>query len=317
MNRPATTTSTLPAASAPSAGRSPARTLARTIAGAIGTMATLCKLRIGFAIALSGLGGMVLASGQWPALSQMLVFGLAVMIAAGGAGGFNHYFDRDIDAVMGRTLKRPFASGQLTPSAIWPLAFFIQMLAGSALAAWQFGVWSGLFVLAGALTYAVIYTAWLKRRNHFNIVIGGAAGSWAVLAGAAAGGQLWQLDVMLLTLILFLWTPSHFWSLAVAIDQDYKRAGVPMLPVTHGRATAVRWNLINTSLLIGASLALAGLLAHPIFWLGCLAGSGWLGWTTWQMFRNPGARLAFRAFKASLIQLGLLLVALFAAAAWP
>jgi heme o synthase len=313
MSRPATSTSTLPATSSPSAGRS----LARTITHAIGIAATLCKLRIGFAIALSGLGGFVLAMGQWPALSSMLVFGLAVMIAAGGAGGFNHYYDRDIDAVMGRTNKRPFASGQLPPSAVWPLAFFLQMLAGGALAAWQFGAWSGLFVLAGALTYALIYTAWLKRRNHYNIVIGGAAGSWAVLAGAAAGGQIWQLDVVLLTLVLFLWTPSHFWSLAVAIDADYRRAGIPMLPVTHGRQTAVRWNLINTIALISASLALAATMANPLMWLGSLAGCGWLGWTTWHLFRLPESGPAFRAFKASLIQLGLLLMALFAAAAWP
>ncbi|MFU8831226.1 MAG: heme o synthase [Wenzhouxiangella sp.] len=284
--------------------------------GIIGLCVALFKLRIGFAIALSGLGGLMLASGQWPGVIDMLLFGLAVMIAAGGAGAFNHYFDRDIDAVMGRTNKRPFASGQLAPSGVWPLAFFTQMLAGSVLAGWLFGALSGVFVLAGALTYALIYTAWLKRRSHWNIVIGGAAGSWAVLAGAAAGGEVLSLNIMLLTLVLFLWTPSHFWSLAIALDDDYRRAGVPMLPVTHGRQTAARWNLYNTTALIASSIALAVVVGHPLFWVGVLAGSGWLAWTTLAMVASPTRPLAMRAFKASLVQLGLLLLALFAATAW-
>jgi heme o synthase len=285
--------------------------------GLIGLCVALFKLRIGFAIALSGLAGMVLALGQWPALADMLLMGLALLIAAGGAGAFNHYYDRDIDAVMGRTSKRPFASGQLTPSAVWPLAFFIQMIAGAALAGWLFGMLSGVFVLAGALTYALVYTAWLKRRSHWNIVIGGAAGSWAVLAGAAAGGSILTTEIVLLTLILFLWTPSHFWSLSVAIADDYRRAGVPMLPVTLGVATAARWNLYNSVILIAASLALAVVSGRAVVWIGVLAGCGWLAWTTLKMVANPNRSRAMRAFKASLIQLGLLLLALFAAAAWP
>jgi heme o synthase len=285
--------------------------------GVIGLFVALFKLRIGFAIALSGLGGMVLAMEQWPTLGDLLLFFLAVVIAAGGAGAFNHYFDRDIDAVMGRTRSRPFASGQLSPSMIWPLAFSLQILAGSALAGWKFGLLSGLFVLAGALTYALIYTAWLKRRSHWNIVIGGAAGSWAVLAGAAAGGSVLTAEVMLLALVLFLWTPSHFWSLAVVLHEDYRRAGVPMLTVTRGRQVAARWNGLNTVLLIASSLALAALVNHPLAWLGIVTGGAWLGWTTIGMVAKPDSTRSMRAFKASLIQLGLLLLSLFGATAWP
>jgi len=308
MMKPAAHTTSLSAQRMPPAGAAGL--------GVIGLCVALFKLRIGFAIALSGLGGLMLATGQWPGVADMLLFGLAVMVAAGGAGAFNHYFDRDIDAVMGRTNKRPFASGQLSPSGVWPLAFFTQMLAGSVLAGWLFGALSGAFVLAGALTYALIYTAWLKRRSHWNIVIGGAAGSWAVLAGAAAGGTVLSPDIMLLTLVLFLWTPSHFWSLAIALDDDYRRAGVPMLPVTHGHRTAARWNLYNTTGLVAASVALAIIVDHPLFWLGVVAGCGWLAWTTLAMAITPTRPLAMRAFKASLVQLGLLLLALFAATAW-
>lgn len=280
-------------------------------------LATLFKLRIGVAIALSGLGGLVLAAQGWPVPLDLVIFLLALLIAAGGAGAFNHWFDRDMDARMGRTRQRPFASGRLSPSVIWPSLFMVQMLFGSALAAWRFGLLSGLFVLTGALTYALVYTVWLKRRTPLNIVIGGAAGSWAVLAGAAAGGDLLAPPIWALTLVIFLWTPSHFWCLAIAIRDDYRRAGVPMLPVTHGVATAKRWVALNTTILIIASLTLAMLVNHWILWAGALLSSAWLGAKTIAMYRRPEKPIAFSAFRASLVQLGLLLIAVFAAASWP
>lgn len=280
-------------------------------------LATLFKLRIGVAIALSGLGGLVLAAPGWPAPLDLVLFLLALLIAAGGAGGFNHWFDRDMDARMGRTRQRPFASGRLSGSLVWPTLFLLQVLLGSALAGWRFGLVSGLLVLAGALTYALVYTVWLKRRTPLNIVIGGAAGSWAVLAGAAAGGDLMAPSIWALTLVLFLWTPSHFWSLAIALRDDYRNAGVPMLPVTHGVATAKRWVAINTACLILSSLALAALAGHWLLWVGALLGCSWLALRTRAMCKNPNKAIAFSAFKASLAQLGILLIAVFAAASWP
>ncbi len=277
----------------------------------------LLKLRIGLAIALSGLAGMAVAAGQLPGLTDLAVFGLAVLVAAGGAGAFNHWFDRDIDAVMGRTRTRPFASGQLSSSVVWPLVFFLLMLVGSLIVVARFGLASGAMVLAGALTYAVIYTVWLKRRTHWNIVIGGAAGSWAVLAGAAAAGGLDSTAVWALAVVLFLWTPSHFWSLAVALADDYRRAGVPMLPVTSGRGRAVRWNLVNTLVLVAAGLVLAWLVGAWPLWLATIAGGGWLLWKTLRMVANPERGPALSAFKASLIQLGVLLLGLFFAYVLP
>lgn len=280
-------------------------------AGWLSLCTTLFKLRIASAIMLSALGGAVLAGSGWPGALDTGVLALAVLLAASGAGAFNHYYDRDIDALMGRTCKRPFVNGRLQAHRVWPLAFFAMIAAGALLAGWRFNPASGLFVAAGALTYALIYTVWLKRRNDWNIVIGGAAGSWAVLAGAAATGRVADPDVLLLAAVLFLWTPSHFWSLAIVIADDYRRAGVPMLPVTRGIATAVRWNAINTALLLAATLWLSARSGSALLWLGAGSGAAWLGYTTFVMVRNPTRANAMTAFKASLIQLGLLLAGLF------
>lgn len=285
--------------------------------GAISVALTLCKIRIGMAIMLSALGGAVLAAGAWPPASDVVLLALAVLVAASGAGAFNHYFDRDIDALMGRTRKRPFVDGTLRAHPAWPMLFFGMIAVGSLLAGVRFGFASGAFVAAGALTYALVYTVWLKRRTDWNIVIGGAAGSWAVLAGAAAFGSIVDPAVLLLAAVLFLWTPSHFWSLAVAIADDYARAAVPMLPVTRGSATAVRWNLHNTALLVAASLALVLQIGSATAIAFGLAGSGWLAWTTLAMARKTTRASAMRAFAASLIQLGLLLAGLFSHYAVP
>lgn len=273
----------------------------------------LFKLRIGFAITLASLGGAVLAAGQWLPVMDTLVLAVAVLLASSGAGAFNHYYDRDIDAVMGRTRGRPFVNGLLTARVGWPVLFFGLIAIGSALAAWRFNPAAGLFTAAGALTYAIVYTMWLKRRTDWNIVIGGAAGSWAVLAGAAAAGEFSSAAVLWLAVVLFLWTPSHFWSLAIALADDYRRAKVPMLPVTRGVDVAVRWNLVNTLALAASTVALAVVVNTPLLWLGAIAGSGWLLWTTLKMVHDPVRAKAMTAFKASLIQLGALLAGLFTA----
>ena len=281
--------------------------------GLLRLCATLFKLRIGFAIVLSALAGAILAAGDWPAGGETLLLGFAVLLASSGAAGCNHYFERDIDARMRRTRSRPFVSGQLDVHVAWPALFGLMMLAGSGLAAWQFGWASGLFVLAGALTYSVVYTLWLKRRTHWNIVIGGLSGSWAVLAGASAFDGGLSPAVLLLALVLFLWTPSHFWSLAIALVEDYRRAGVPMLPVVRGVEIASRWALINAVLLAASALALAALLGSAVVWAGALLGGGWLCHTHRRLVRKPTPPVAMAAFRASLIQLGLLLTGLFIA----
>src|SRR5580704_10971828 len=148
--------------------------------------------------------------------------------AAVAAGAFNHYYERDLDREMRRTRSRPFASGAFQPSLWWPISFLALLVASLALAAAANWLVSSLLVFLGSFTYGVVYTMWLKRRSAWNIVIGGLAGSFAVLAGAAAVDPTPQVVPVLLALVLFLWTPPHFWSLAAAKSDDYARAGVPM-----------------------------------------------------------------------------------------
>jgi protoheme IX farnesyltransferase len=287
--------------------------IAATRSGLLKLCASLFKLRIGFAIMLSAFAGALLAHGDWPAGWDTLLLGFGVLVASSGAAGCNHYFERDIDAQMRRTRSRPFVSGRLSATRLWPVVFGAMMLLGSALVAWRFNVASGAFVLAGALTYSVVYTLWLKRRTHWNIVIGGLSGSWAVLAGAAAFDGTLGPAALLLAVVLFLWTPSHFWSLAIALVEDYRRAGVPMLPVVRGVAIASRWALINAALLAGSALLLAALLNDPFVWVGALLGGGWLLHTHRRLVRVPTPPVAMAAFRASLIQLGLLFAGLFIA----
>lgn len=269
------------------------------------------KLRIAVSIALSALGGAVAAGQAWPAFGEAWLLLAAVLLASFGAAGFNHYLERDLDRRMCRTRRRPFASGRFGASLAWPLLFALMIATGSAVAGHAFGPASGLFVLAGALTYVVVYTVWLKRRSDWNIVIGGAAGSFAVLAGAAVHGAWLDPAALWLALVLLLWTPSHFWALSIALVEDYRAAGLPMLPVTRGVAAAARWAMINSVLLVLAAIGLGWTLESPLFWLLSLTGSAWLLLTGLDLVRNPTQPVAMTAFFASLIQLGLLLAGLF------
>jgi heme o synthase len=262
---------------------------------------------------LSALAGAILAQGDWPAGGDTLLLGFAVLLAASGAAGCNHYFERDIDA---RMRAHPVAAVRLRPArSIRAVAalFVLMMFAGAGLAAWRFGWASGGFVLAGALTYSLVYTLWLKRRTHWNIVIGGLSGSWAVLAGAAAFDGALAPAALVLAVVLFLWTPSHFWSLSIALVEDYRRAGVPMLPVVRGVEVASRWALINAVLLAGSALV-AGLHAGQRLRLGRRAARRRLaGPHTPAARAGPVPPVAMTAFFASLIQLGLLFAGLFIA----
>jgi heme o synthase len=197
-----------------------------------------------------------------PMQKGMLVHGKA----SGAAGAFNHYYERDLDREMRRTRSRPFASGAFQPSLWWPISFLALLVASLALAAAANGLVSSLLVFLGSFTYGVVYTVWLKRRSAWNIVIGGLAGSFAVLAGAAAVDPTPQVVPVLLALVLFLWTPPHFWSLAAAKGDDYARAGVPMLPVTASQRVWT-WAILLHYGRVGCDFARASLVRpRPPLW---------------------------------------------------
>ncbi|MBI2400546.1 MAG: protoheme IX farnesyltransferase, partial [Deltaproteobacteria bacterium] len=193
----------------------------------------LFKLRICSLITFSAIVGLFATSSSF-SLGRMAFLVAATMLAAASASAFNHYFDSDIDAVMARTRKRPLPSGQIAGSKmVLALAagLFVLSLTVSLVA---LNYMVALHLALGAFVYAVIYTVWLKRRSWMNIIIGGLAGSFAVLAGGASASPEFCTPPVLLAIVMFFWTPSHFWSFAIYHKEEYAKAGVPMLPVVIG-----------------------------------------------------------------------------------
>jgi heme o synthase len=271
-----------------------------------GMTISLLKLRIGVAIAASALAGVATTGGPQLAWWQIAGLTLAVLGASGAAGAFNHYYERDLDKLMRRTCNRPFASGALKASPWWLAAFLALLVASLALAVLTAGHVAAAYVFLGAFTYGIVYTVWLKRRSTWNIVVGGLAGSFAVLAGAAAVDPSPQVVPTVLAVVLFLWTPPHFWSLAAAKGEDYAKAKIPMLPVV---APAYAW----TSAVLVHAVALAVVSLVPI-WFGagilyglCAAiGGGYFVWKSILLHRDPSKANAMGNFFASLLQLALL-----------
>src|SRR5438477_11551402 len=179
---------------------------------AIRMACSLLKLRIGAAVAASALAGMAAANGPAISVAQASALALAVLGASGAAGAFNHYYERDLDQEMRRTRSRPFASGAFQPSLWWPISFLALLVASLALAAAANGLVPSLLVFLGSFTYGVVYTVWLKRRSACNIVIGGLAGSFAVLAGRRRVDRRRQLFPSLFRLFCFCWRRRLFWS---------------------------------------------------------------------------------------------------------
>ena len=270
---------------------------------------SLFKLRIGVLIMITALVGMAVSPGPAPGLAQVLELALSVLVASASAGAFNQYVEHESDRLMARTRKRAFVTGALPHHPAW-LVLMAVLLAGAVAAAWLvLNAAAALYVFLGAFFYGVVYTLWLKRRTALNIVIGGLAGSFAVLAGAAAiDPGLGPLPV-LLALVLFLWTPPHFWSLAIANKTDYADAGVPMLPVVVGTERAARIVLGSTVALFVASLLPLGFGAGPVYAVGALAGGLHFVHKSWLLVRQPSRSTAMGSFFASLIQLSVLLVA--------
>lgn len=267
----------------------------------------VCKLRIGSTIAFTALAGIAVTPGPALAVWQIVVVGLAVLVSAAAAGGFNQYMERDLDAVMRRTRDRPFVSGVFTHGPVWLLVLAGMLGLSVAATAWATNLTAALYVFLGAFFYGVVYTVWLKRRTSMNIVIGGLAGSFAVLAGASAVTPEPQTLPLLFALVLFLWTPSHFWSFAIAMHEDYARARVPMLPVVIGDRDAARMVLMNTILLVMASLVPFWFGMGGVYLAAALAGGALFLRANVRMLRAPGRATAMASFHASLMQLTLVL----------
>jgi len=269
---------------------------------------SLFKLRIGFAIALSAVAGLAVAPGTPPPAWQIAVLALAVLLSAASAGAFNQFAERDLDARMPRTRNRPFATGAYHAGTGWLVAIGAMLAAAVTLAAVALNVYAALHVFLGAVVYGVVYTVWLKRRTWLNIVIGGLSGSFAVLAGASVVDPGIGAVPLILAGVLFLWTPPHFWSLAMALREEYAAAGVPMLPVVAGDRVAAKVIFGHTVLLVLLSLLPAAFGAGWPYLAGAAIGGAVFVRTSAALVREPGRRTAMANFRASLIQLSLLLL---------
>ena len=268
----------------------------------------LFKLRIGLVIGFTAITGLMVASGRSLAIWQVCALGLAVTLASAAAGAFNQIAERGLDGRMRRTRNRPFVTGQLAAGPAWHAAIAATGAAGVGLAAVALNATTAIYTFLGAFTYAVVYTMWLKRRTWWNIVIGGLAGSFAVLAGAAAvAPQTLQPLPLTFAIVLFLWTPPHFWSLAIAYHDDYAAANVPMLPVVVGDARAARAVLVGSALLVAASLAPACFGMGHLYLVTAIGAGAYLLAKSARLAREPSRRTAIANFHASLAYLALLL----------
>ena len=268
----------------------------------------LFKIRIGAAIAVAAAAGFAVERGDSPGVGSALALVLAVLVASAAAGAFNQYVERDLDRKMARTNKRPFVTGALRhgPFWLWVIGF---MLAAAVLATiLSSNAIAGTYVFLGAFTYGVVYTVWLKRRTWWNIVVGGLAGSFAVLAGAAAVSAQPGPTALALAVVLFLWTPPHFWSLAIACRDDYAAAGVPMLPVVVGNARAARAIFAGAALLVAASFVPVLFDLGVIYFAAALAGGLFFLLRCRALVQRPGREAARAAFLASLVQLSAVLL---------
>ncbi len=271
----------------------------------------LLKPRVMSLVVFTGFAGLIVAPGTLhPVLAAVAV--LCIAVGAGAAGAINMWYDRDIDAVMRRTCARPIPSGRVAPAEALGfgvvLSLFSVMLMGLAVN-W---LAAGLLAFANAF-YVFVYTIWLKRRTPHNIVIGGAAGAFPPMIGWAAVTGTVGLESLVLFLIIFTWTPPHFWSLALCRSDDYAAAGVPMLPVVAGRAETRRQILIYT--LILAPLAMAPVGLGFAGWLyGTVAAVMGLAFVALavQILRDPGIEAARRGFGFSIFYLFALFAALIA-----
>ncbi len=260
----------------------------------------LMKLRIGFLIALSAMAGYAAVATKVDGWQLLLLF-IAMLLGSSGSAVFNQFYDRDLDRLMTRTAARPLAAGTLGDPrrALWFAA--ILLVSGCLIAVLAFNWIVATHLFLGAFVYGVVYTVWLKRRHWTNIIIGGAAGSFAVLAGAAAvDPSLWLLPT-LMAVTLFLWTPSHFWSLAILIKDDYAKAGVPMLPVVRGDAVCAKWIFANTIALVISALLPALLGQLGVLYAVVSTGFGLrFLWLNWQLVQDPSLALARRNFLFSM-----------------
>ena len=271
-------------------------------------LAVLFKVRVVVLLLFAAIGGAFLAAGGWPGMGSLVLLVVCGGSAAGGASAINQYLERELDSRMERTRSRPLVDRSRAGAAWVPLVGGLMIVVPSLLVL-PANPALAVFLLVGAVIYVGVYTIWLKPRTPLNIVIGGLAGSAAVLSGSAAAGNWSHPGAVILSLLVFLWTPTHFWSLAIAYRRDYARGGFPMLPVWSSPRAAAWWVLLHAVAAVLAALALAAQPALGWLYLAPVAAASIVFLLlSIRLIRRPVRARALALFHTSNLYLGLVLL---------
>src|SRR5512138_1840845 len=244
-------------------------------------------------------GGLVIGGRAWPSFSLTMWTLIGGALAAGGSSALNQYIDRELDKHMQRTAKRPLADGRLTNAEGLAFGLGLSLISYYVLACFVNGL-AALLSLAGIIYYVIVYSLWLKKATVQNIVIGGGAGAIPPLVGYAAATGTLDLTAVILFAIIFMWTPPHFWALAIVRMKDYERAGVPMMPVVRGELETRRQIFIYTIELVIITLLLPVLhLAGYVYLIAALVLGGLLLYAAWTVWKQGGNKVAWRMYKWS------------------
>ena len=244
-------------------------------------------------------GGLVIGGKSWPSFTLTFWTLIGGALAAGGSSALNQYIDREIDKNMQRTAKRPLADGRLTDAEGLSFGIALTLVSYYLLACFVNGL-AALLSLTGIIYYVILYSLWLKKATVQNIVIGGGAGAIPPMVGyAAATGQL-DWTAWILFAIIFMWTPPHFWALAIVRMKDYEKAGVPMMPVIRGEVETRKQILIYTVELVAVTMLLPILhLAGNVYLVASLILGGALLYAAWAVWKEGGNKVAWRMYKWS------------------
>ena len=275
-----------------------------------GDFFALLKPRVMSLVVLSGLAGLVVAPVGMNVLAAFTAI-LCIAVGAGASGALNMWYDADIDAVMARTAKRPIPSGRVQPHEALTFGLLLSVFSVATMGVLVNWLSAGLLAFT-IVFYVAVYTMWLKRSTPQNIVIGGLAGAMPPAIGwAAATGSL-AVEPLLLVALIFLWTPPHFWALALYRSADYRKAGVPMLPVAAGEAETRRQILLYTVAMVASSfLPIPFGSAGVIYAVLAVLGGAMFIWLAVAVYRAPGQhKIAMQLFGFSILYLFALFIAL-------
>lgn len=272
----------------------------------------LCKPKVVYLIVFTAIVGMFLAVPGWPPLNALVAGTMGIGLAASSAAAINHLLDQRIDAVMARTRDRPLPTGQLSVTQVLTFALILCVLSMAILLVWVNAL-TAILTFFSLIGYAIIYTVWLKRATPQNIVIGGAAGAAPPVLGWTAVTGAIDPNALILFLIIYVWTPPHFWALAIHRRHDYAAVNIPMLPVTHG-VRFTRWHILFYTILLVLVTTLPYLtgMSGLLYLAGVTVLNLGFLWYAFLLLRDNEEGLPMKTFGYSVIYLMVLFVFLLA-----